>query len=181
MTNAVAAQIKAASLPSKLYVSIQVETAWAGCLRAVRRHRAGSQRLPVHGSDRPVELPLPRRIRGAESLPLDYYSRIRQGTALPVLVVEGGWASVSLDSIVSSPAEQARFFARQELLLDSARAQGVFQLTFYDLDTSNNPPPRDPFFLYSRISASPTARCIPSRARVWDSTLRRPHQAYPPD
>jgi len=38
---------------------------------------------------------------------------------------------VSLDSIVSSPAEQARYIGRQEQLLDSAEAKGVFQLTFY--------------------------------------------------
>ena len=42
-----------------------------------------------------------------ESIPLNYYSRIPQGTTLPVLVVEGGWPSVSVGGVVSSPAEQA--------------------------------------------------------------------------
>jgi hypothetical protein len=117
-----------------------------------------------------------------ESLPLDYYSRIRQGTALPVLVVEGGWTSVSLDSIVSSPAEQARFFARQELLLDSARAQGVFQLTFYDLDLSNNPqPPGSILPLFTHLGLADSAMHPKPALAVWDGTLRRPHQAYPPD
>jgi hypothetical protein len=117
-----------------------------------------------------------------ESIPLDYYSRIRQGTLLPVLVVEGGWASISLDSLVSSPAEQARFIARQELLLDSARAQGVFQLTFYDLDLSNNPqPPGSILPLFTHLGLADSAMHPKPALAVWDSTRRRPLQAYPPD
>jgi len=183
MTNAVAAQINAASLPSKLYVSIQVETAWGrlppGPYVGIAQDRSDFPFMEAIGLS---SYPYLGGFAEPESLPLDYYSRIRQGTALPVLVVEGGWASVSLDSIVSSPAEQARFFARQERLLDSARAQGVFQLTFYDLDTSNNPPPPGSILpLFTHLGLADSAMHPKPALAVWDSTLRRPHQAYPPD
>jgi len=46
------AQISAASLPSKLYVSVQVETAWSPSARPVRRHRQ-TQRFPIR---RPIGL-----------------------------------------------------------------------------------------------------------------------------
>ena len=183
MTNAVAAQIKAASLPSKLYVSIQVETAWGrlppGPYVGIAQDRSDFPFMEAVGLS---SYPYLGGFAEPESVPLDYYSRITQGTALPVLVVEGGWSSVSLDSLVSSPAEQARFIQRQELLLDSARATGVFQLTFYDLDTSNNPPPPGSILpLFTHLGLADSAMHAKPALAVWDSTLRRPFQAYPPD
>jgi hypothetical protein len=183
MTNAVAAQIEAASLPSKLYVSIQVETAWG---RLTPGPYVGiAQDLADFPFVRAIGLssyPYLGGFADPEDIPLDYYSRIAHETLFPVLVVEGGWASVSLDTIVSSPAEQARFMARQELLLDSAQAQGVFQLTFYDLDTSNNPPPPGSILpLFTHLGLADSAMHPKPALAVWDSTLRRPHQAYPPD
>lgn len=183
MTNAVAAQIKAASLPSKLYVSIQVETAWGrlppGPYVGIAQDRSDFPFMEAVGLS---SYPYLGGFAEPESVPLDYYSRITQGTALPVLVVEGGWSSVSLDSLVSSPAEQARFIQRQELLLDSARATGVFQLTFYDLDTSNNPPPPGSILpLFTHLGLADSAMHAKPALAVWDSTLRRPFQSYPPD
>lgn len=183
MTNAVAAQIKAASLPSKLYVSIQVETAWGrlppGPYVGIAQDRSDFPFMEAVGLS---SYPYLGGFAEPESLPLDYYSRIAQGTPWPVLVVEGGWASVSLDSLVSSPAEQARFFQRQELLLDSARAKGVFQLTFYDLDISSTPqPPGSILPLFTHLGLADSATHAKPALAVWDSTLRRPFQAYPPD
>lgn len=185
MTNAVAAQIKAASLPSKVYVSIQVETAWGrlppGPYVGIAQDRSDFPFMEAIGLS---SYPYLGGFAEPESVPLDYYSRIAQGggTPLPVLVVEGGWASVSLDSLVSSPGEQARFMQRQALLLDSARAKGVFQLTFYDLDTSNNPPPPGSILpLFTHLGLADSAMHAKPALAVWDSTLRRPFQAYPPD
>jgi hypothetical protein len=183
MTNAVAAQIKAASLPSKLYVSIQVETAWGrlppGPYVGIGQDRSDFPFMEAVGLS---SYPYLGGFAEPESVPLDYYSRITQGAPLPVLVVEGGWSSVSLDSLVSSPAEQARFIQRQELLLDSARATGVFQLTFYDLDTSNNPPPPGSILpLFTHLGLADSAMHAKPALAVWDSTLRRPFQAYAPD
>jgi hypothetical protein len=76
-----------------------------------------------------------------EEIPLDYYTRLLDGRNLPVMVTEGGWTSVTLDTLASSPDEQRRYVARQMQLLDAARATAVFQLTFTDLDLIAHPPP----------------------------------------
>lgn len=178
MANAVAAQIHAASLPSKLYVSVQVETAWgrlpAGPYVGIAQDLIDFPFVAAIGLS---SYPYLGGFAEPESLPLDYYSRIAQGTTLPVLVVEGGWASVSLDTIVSSPAEQARFIGRQEQLLDSAKARGVFQLTFYDLDLSANPPPPGSILpLFTHLGLADSAMHAKPALAVWDSTLRRPYR-----
>lgn len=185
MTNAVAAQISAASLSSKLYVSVQVETAWGrlppGPYVGIAQDRADFPFMQAIGLS---SYPYLGGFSDPDSVPLDYYSRIAHSPPfpLPVLVVEGGWASVSLDTIVSSPAEQARYIARQRMLLDSARAQGVFQLTFYDLDVSANPPPPGSALpLFTHLGLADSAMHAKPALAVWDSTLRRPLQPYPPD
>ena len=117
-----------------------------------------------------------------EAIPLDYYSRIGQGTTLPVLVVEGGWPSISVGGVMSSPAEEARYITRQEQLLDSARARGVFQLTFYDLDLRGFPPqpPGSILPLFTHLGLADSAMNAKPALAVWDRVLRRPlvAQAY---
>ena len=178
MANAVAAQIQAASLPSKLYVSVQVETAWGrlppGPYVGIAQDLTDFPFVAAIGLS---SYPYLGGFAEPESLPLDYYSRIKQGTTLPVLVVEGGWASVSLDTIVSSRAEQARYIDRQEQLLDSAKAKGVFQLTFYDLDLSNNPPPPGSILpLFTHLGLADSEMHAKPALAVWDRILRRPYQ-----
>jgi len=114
-----------------------------------------------------------------ESIPLDYYSRIPQGTSLPVLVVEGGWPSVSVGSVTSSAAEEARYISRQEQLLDSAKAVGVFQLTFYDLDLSNNPQPPGSLLLFTHLGLADSAMHAKPALAVWDGIFRRPYVPAP--
>src|SRR5262249_46147763 len=127
MTNAVASQIQTASLPCTLYVSIQVEVAWgrlpAGPYQGISTDLADFPFVHAIGLS---SYPYLAGFAVPESLPLNYYSRIAQGTSLPVLVVEGGWPSVAVDSFSSTPAVQARYIDRQERMLDSARAVGVF-------------------------------------------------------
>jgi hypothetical protein len=65
-------------------------------------------------------------------------------------------------SLVSSPAEEVRYITRQERLLGGARARGVFQLTFYDLDLSGFPP-QPPGALHAKPALA-----------VWDRIFRRP-------
>ncbi len=177
MTNAVAAQIRAASLPSKLYVSVQVETAWGrlggGTYQGIAQDLTDFSFMQAIGLS---SYPYLGGFTVPESIPLDYYSRIAQGTTLSLLVVEGGWSSVSLDTIVSSPAEQARYVARQELLLDSAQAKGVFQLTFYDLDLSANPPPPGSILpLFAHLGLADSAMHAKPALAVWDDLLKRPY------
>jgi hypothetical protein len=175
MTNAVAAQIKAARLPSKLYVSVQVETAWGrpnGPYQGIAQDLADFAFVESLGLS---SYPYLGGFADPESIPLDYYSRIPLGTTLPVLVVEGGWPSVSVGSVMSSPAEEARYIGRQEQLLDSAKATGVFQLTFYDLDLSANPPPPGSILpLFTHLGLADSALHAKPALAVWDSIFHRP-------
>jgi hypothetical protein len=176
MANAAVVQIRAASLPSTLYVSVQVETAWGrlppGPYVGIAQDIADFPFVQAIGLS---SYPYLGGFAEPESIPLNYYSRIVQGTTRPVLVVEGGWSSVSLDSLVSSPAEQARYISRQERLLDSAKARGVFQLTFYDLDLSANPPPPGSILpLFTHLGLADSAMHPKPALAVWDEILRRP-------
>ena len=169
MTNAVATQIKGASLPSKLYVSVQVETAWgrpAGPYQGIAQDLTDFPFVEALGLS---SYPYLGGFADPESIPLDYYSRIPLGTTLPVLVVEGGWPSVSVGSVMSSAAEAARYIARQEQLLDSAKAKGLFQLTFYDLDLSANPPPPGSILpLFTHLGLADSAMRAKPALAVWD-------------
>src|SRR5256712_6300982 len=181
MANAVVAQIRAASLPSKLYVSVQVETAWGrlspipGTYQGIAQDLADFPFVEALGLS---SYPYLGGFADPESIPLNYYSRIPQGTTLPVLVVEGGWPSVSVGNVVSSPAEEARYISRQERLLDSARAKGVFQLTFYDLDLSGVPPqpPGSISSLFTHLGLADSALPAKPALASWDKVLNRPHQ-----
>jgi len=177
MTNAVATQIKNASLPSKLYVSVQVETAWgrpAGPYQGIAQDLTDFPFVQALGLS---SYPYLGGFADPESIPLDYYSRIPLGTTLPVLVVEGGWPSISVGSVISSPAEEARYIGRQELQLDSAKAKGLFQLTFYDLDLSANPPPPGSILpLFTHLGLADSALHAKPSLAVWDGILARTYQ-----
>ncbi len=91
------------------------------------------------------------------------------------LVVEGGWSSVSLGTFTSSPAVQARYLAHQPRLLDSARAIGLFQLTFADLDLSAIPvPPGSILPLFAHLGVVDSALGPKPALATWDSILARP-------
>ena len=178
MANAVSTQIGAAGLPTKLFVSVQVETAWGrlgpgGGYQGIAQDVADFPFVEAIGLS---SYPFLGGFADPESVPLDYYSRIAQDAALPVLVVEGGWSSVAFDTLVSSPAEQARYIARQVQLLDSARARGVFQLTFYDLDlTGVTLPPGSILPLFAHLGLADSAFTPKPALAVWDDALRRLH------
>lgn len=180
MANAVAAQIGGASLPTKLFVSVQVETAW-GRLGGGTTYVGIAQDLTDFPFVQAIGLSSYPYLGGfaqPEDVPLNYYSRIGQDAAKPVLVVEGGWSSVSFDTLVSSPAEQARYISRQVLLLDSARAKGAFQLTFYDLDLSASPPPPGSILpLFAHLGLADSVFNAKPALAVWDSTF---HRSYAP-
>ena len=180
MTNAVAGQINAASVPTNLFVSVQVETAWGrlggGTYVGIAQDLADFPFVQAIGLS---SYPYLGGFAQPEDVPLNYYSRIAQDAAKPVLVVEGGWSSVSFDTLVSSsPAEQARYIARQVQLLDSARAKAVFQLTFYDLDLSASPPPPGSILpLFAHVGLADSAFNPKPALAVWDAAF---HRSYAP-
>lgn len=178
MTNAAAARLNAAGGTPPLYVSVQVETAWG------RLQNSGYVGIAQDFTDFPFvnaiglsSYPYLGGFTAPESLPPDYYARLVSGHAVPTLVVEGGWTSVSLGGIVSSPALQARYIGRQALLLDSARSVAVFQLTFADLDLSGvSLPPGSILPLFAHLGVVDSAFGAKPALAVWDSLLAR-HRA----
>jgi hypothetical protein len=112
-----------------------------------------------------------------DSIPLDYYSRLVQGASLPVIVLEGGWPSVSVAGIASTPALQAEYLARQALLLGASKAVGAFQITFTDLDLGAFPPPIDSGLVpFSHLGLVDSALNAKPALAVWDSLLSRPYR-----
>jgi len=176
-SNAAAQDLTLSGSGAKRFVSIQVETAWgklpqtAGYV-GIARDR---QDFPFVQAIGLSSYPYSAFVE-PEDVPLDYYARIQRESALPVLVVEGGWTSASVSSVVSSPDKQRRYVARQARLLDAADARYVFQLTFTDLDLSSFPPPQPAnlsFFAFLGL-VDADLRVKPALA-VWDSlfALRR--------
>lgn len=174
MTNAVAAQIRAAPVPAKLYVSVQVEVAWgrfAGTYQGIAQDLTDFPFVDAIGLS---SYPYLGGFALPESLPLDYYSRIAKEAALPVMVVEGGWPSITVNSVVSSPDIQRRYIVRQARMLDSAHARGVFQLTFYDLDLSGDTlPPGSILPLFTHLGLADSAMHAKPALSTWDDVLRR--------
>lgn len=180
MANAVAAQIAAAGTPTTLFVSVQVETAWGRLAGPAGPYEGIAQDLADFPFVEAIGLSSYPYLGGfaePETVPLDYYSRLVQGTTLPVLVVEGGWSSVTFDTLVSSPAEQARYIARQVELLDRTSARGVFQLTFYDLDTTGlSLPPGSILPFFTHLGLADSAMNPKPGLVVWDSAFQRPYE-----
>jgi hypothetical protein len=179
MANGVAAEIRDSALPSPLYVSVQVEVAWGrltpgGAYEGIAQDLADFPFVAAIGLS---SYPYLGGFAVPEDLPLDYYSRIVQGTTLPVLVVEGGWPSVTVGSVVSSPALQARYITRQVALLDQAHARGVFQLTFYDLDlTGDTLPPGSILPLFTHLGLADSAMNAKPALTNWDAVFARPYR-----
>lgn len=159
-------------------MSVQVETAWG--------RPAGSGAGPYVGIDDDLRdfpfisalglssYPYLGGFATPEDIPTDYYSRIPGARSLPLMVVEGGWTSGSVGTLQSSPQLQARYVHRQSELLDAAKAVGVFQLTFTDLDIASIPqPPGSILPLFAALGMVNTQLEPKPALAVWDSIYAR--------
>jgi len=176
MSNATATQLRAAGSPTKLLVSVQVETAWGrlagsggGAYVGIQRDLTDFPFVQVLGLS---SYPYLGGFASPEQIPLDYYSRLANVAALPMMVVEGGWSSGSVPGVASSPDLQARYIRRQMQLADEAKLLGVFQITFTDLDlTSFSLPSGSILPLFAQLGlVDASYRAKPALA-VWDSVL----------
>jgi hypothetical protein len=174
MTNAAAAQLRAAGSPTQLMVSVQVETAWGrlagaggGTFVGVQPDRTDFPFVQVLGLS---SYPYLGGFATPEQIPLDYYTRVAGGWAVPMMVVEGGWSSGSVPGVASSPDLQARYIRRQMQLADEAKLLGVYQITFTDLDLSSFPVPSGSILpLFAQLGlVDASYRAKPALA-VWDS------------
>jgi hypothetical protein len=176
MTNAAATQMRSLGVTTPFYVSVQVETAWGriqgGGYAGIAQDLADFPFIDLLGLS---SYPYLGGFADPDSIPLDYYARLRQESVRPVLVVEGGWSSISLGAFGSSPAEQARYLDRQARLLDSARAVALFQLTFADLDLSAiTVPPGSILPLFAHLGVVDSALGAKPALTAWDRLLARP-------
>ena len=178
MSNAAAAERRAAGSTTKLMVSVQVDVAWgrlpggSGNFAGIARDRADFPFVDVLGLS---SYPYLAGFKTPEEIPLDYYSRITAGAPLPMIVTEGGWTSGSVAGVTSSPEMQARYIRRQMQLADSAKLTGVFQITFTDLDVSTfNLPSGSILPLFAQLGlVDANYRAKPALA-VWDSVRGAP-------
>ena len=175
MVNGAATDVRARDGAVRLYVSVQVETAWGalgggGGYVGIATDLADFPFMQAIGLS---SYPYLGGFTEPEQVPLDYYSRLAQGTSLPELVVEGGWPSASVGAVVSTPEKQARWIRRHVRLLDQAGALAVFQLTFTDLSPSIFPPGSIlPFF--ATLGLVDTALTVKQALAPWDSAFARP-------
>ena len=177
MTNAVAGRIRSLGPAPPLYVSVQVEVAWGrmqggGSYVGIAQDLADFPFLDCLGLS---SYPYLGGFSDPQDIPLDYYARLHAEGAHPVLVVEGGWTSLSLGPIISSPTTQARYLEQQGRLLDSARAVAVFQLTFTDLDLSAlTLPPGSILPLFAHLGVVDSALGPKPALAAWDRSFGRP-------
>jgi hypothetical protein len=180
MTNDAAADIRRQRSPSALplYVSVQVETAWGKLGK-----QAGFVGIDQDMRDFPFmnviglsSYPYLGGFKDPGQIPLDYYTRVRGSRSLPLLVVEGGWPSASARGVFSSSREmQARYVARQSELLDEAKAIGVFQLSFTDLDLGSFPKPVPVILpLFATLGLVDSDLKQKPALAIWDKVYARP-------
>jgi len=149
-----------ADIDIPLMISIQVETAWgllgngaSGDYLGIETDLDDFPFIDVLGMSSYPYLAVDTdgiRFDEPEQIPANYYSRIvseastHVGAALPAMVTEGGWISVDVDIVHSTPEKQARYLPVQADLLDSIDALAVIQTVFTDLDLSSWPAGQEP-------------------------------------
>jgi hypothetical protein len=176
---AAAAEARRAAPAIRLFATVQVEVAWGrlgggGGFVGIARDRADFPFMEAIGLS---SYPYLGGFAEPEELPLDYYTRLAEAPALPLMVVEGGWTSASLGAIVSSPDKQRRYVERHVAILDAARAIGYFQITFTDLDVPALPLPPGSILPLFAANGLVSASLAPKPAlAVWDATFQRPYR-----
>lgn len=179
MVVAGAAGLVANQSTAKRFVSVQVETAWGRIPTApqfvgIAVDRADFPFIQAIGLS---SYPFLGGFAEPEDVPLDYYARISESAPnpLPMIVVESGWSSVSVNGVVTSPERQARWIKRQMQLADRAGLAAVTQITYTDLDLSTYPVPPGSilgWFAYLGLVEA-NFKAKPALAE-WDRAFARP-------
>lgn len=175
MTNTAAAELMSRGSPTRLMVSVQVEVAWGGLqgtqiFEGIAQDRTDFPFMDALGLS---SYPFLGGYSDPRDIPDDYYHRLVVTQPLPVIVLEGGWPSVTVGSVASTPALQSTYIHRQAELLDNTNAKGVFQITFTDLHPSIFPP-GSTLSLFANLGLVDTALAPKPALTAWDSVLDRP-------
>ena len=176
--NAAAADIRSFDKTVPLSVSVQVDYAWGNGSGVYRGITPDFTDFPFIGELGLSSYPY-FTYANPQDIPLNYYSRLVEGKALPVFVSEGGWTSQTIPGfsgqpINSSPPLQQNYIGRQSQLLDNAHAAAVFQLTFTDIDLSALPPSVPSTIQYFAYLGLVDANLQPRPSlATWDSVFKR--------
>jgi hypothetical protein len=175
---AAATSVAAVDSTANLYTTVQVETAWGrnggpGGYVGIAQDRAD---FPFDRALGLSSYPYLGGFKDPDSIPLEYYSRLQSSTggALPMIVIEGGWPSVSVGGVISSPAMQSRYIARHMRIQDEARTVGWFQITFTDLDVAAYGNPGFSVFAYNGLVYA--NRSPKPALATWDAIFARPRR-----
>ena len=172
MVNAAAAELAARGSTTRLMISVQVETAWgrlqgSNVFVGISQDRADFPFLNALGLS---SYPYLGGFTQPEDIPDNYYDRLVQGQPVPVVVLEGGWPSESVGSIISSPQLQVRYIQRHGEILAATNARGLFQITFTDLHPSLFPP-GSTLSLFATLGLVDTALQAKPALAAWDKLL----------
>ena len=174
MVNSAANQLRNVSGSTRLMVSVQVEAAWGalqgGTYTGVAQDRADFPFIDVLGLS---SYPYFAGYTDPAAIPDNYYQRLVEIAPLPVIVLEGGWPSVTVGNVASTPALQSAYILRQAELLDATDARAVFQITFTDLDPAFWPAGIVPFANLGLVDVNLNPKAA---LAAWDSVLGRPLQ-----
>jgi len=174
VANDAAADVRARDADVKLSVSVQVDWAWGrfggNAYEGVAQDFADFPFLDELGLS---SYPYLAGFAEPEEIPNNYYSRLLQGHTLPAMVTEGGWSSATLDSLVSSEAEQKRYITKQAKLLDQVHAIAVFQLTFTDIDITAIPNAPPNLVLFTHLGLVDTTLAPKQALAAWDAVFAR--------
>jgi hypothetical protein len=172
--NDAAAALNNDGVTAPLLVSVQVETAWGvfgtpGPYVGVEQDFADFPFIEILGlSSYPYF-----SYTQPEDIPDAYYSRLRSGRTMPVMVCEGGWTSASVGGVISTPAIQARYIRRHADLLDSVQAQAMAQTLFADVDITTIPDPPPTLPLFVSIGLMTDEFQAKAALGVWDELFAR--------
>jgi hypothetical protein len=173
--NEAAAAARQADPGVRLMITVQVEVAsgrvLGGATAGITRDRADFPFMQALGLS---SYPYLAGVADPSDLPLNYYASVPGDASLPLMFIEGGWPSTSLQGVESSPDKQRRYIVRQAEMLDNARAQAWFQLTFTDLDTSAFPAGIGPFARLGLVDGNLQPK---PALEAWDAAFARPLQA----
>ncbi len=183
MTNAAANDRRTLGSLTPFLVSVQVEVAWnrlggpPGAYVGIAQDRTDFPFINALGVS---SYPYLGGFADPAAIPDDYISRLVEGNPLPILVLEGGWPSVSAGGVTSTPQMQAAYIRRQAELLDNAPTVAWFQITFTDLDLSAIPvPPGSVLPLFANLGLVDIDLNPKPALAAWDDVYARPLELVP--
>ena len=176
-----ATSVSAVDSTVKIYATVQVETAWGKLAGPGGAYVGIDQDLADFPYIRALGLssyPYLGGFSNPDSIPLDYYTRLQLGKTqqLPMLVIEGGWPSVTVGSVASDPSKQRRYIARHAKIQDQAQTKAWFQITFTDIDEAayGFPPGQiTPFAKLGLVDVNLSPRPALS---AWDAAFAKPRR-----